>query len=162
MGERGPRPKPNAIRRNNREVTGTASVASPAMPSHLSAEAQAEWRRIVPDVERMGLLTNLDRGLLIRYCTAWADWVDLDAQLAKSGRLVKGPRGEYVRNPLWLLRRDAGDTATELSRQLGLTPDARIRAGIKHEVPLQKTTAPAGTQVSDFVAERRRRIIAGG
>lgn len=56
----------------------------------------------------MGLLTKVDNALLIRYCTAWADWVDLDAQLAQTGRLVKGERGNYVRNPLWLLRREDG------------------------------------------------------
>jgi len=103
------------------------------MPAHLSAEAKAEWRRVVPILDRMGTVTKLDRGVLIRYCTAWADWLDLDAQVAQTGRLVKGVEGSYVRNPLWLLRRDAEATATELGRQLGLTPDARVRAGMKHE-----------------------------
>ena len=161
MGERGPHPKQQSTRGGRREVTGTVSVAHPTMPADLPAEAKAEWRRIVPEVERMGLLTKLDRGLLIRYCTAWADWRELDAQLAKSSRLIKGPRGTYVRNPLWLLRRDADATVTELARQLGLTPDARVRAGIKHEASQKATVAPANPQVSDFVAERTRRLMEG-
>jgi phage terminase small subunit len=40
-----------------------------------------------------------------------------------------------VRNPLWLLRRDADETLTELARQLGLSPVARLRAGVVHDRP---------------------------
>ena len=39
-----------------------------------SNEAKAEWRRIVPRLEEAELLTTIDRGLLVRYCCAWADW----------------------------------------------------------------------------------------
>ena len=161
MGARGPLPKPNAVRRNRREVSGTITVARPAMPADLAAEAKAEWRRIVPEIERMGLLTKLDRGLLVRYCTAWADWRELDAALARSGKLIKGRDGNLVRNPLWLLRRDAEQTATELGRQLGLSPDARVRAGVKHEAPAKDDVGPS-TEVADFEAARRRRLLGAG
>jgi P27 family predicted phage terminase small subunit len=161
MGARGPLPKPNAIRRNKREVTGTATVGKPTMPATLSAEAKAEWRRVVPELERMGTITKLDRGLLIRYCTAWADWLELDGQVTKTGRLVKGKDGHWVRNPLWLLRRDAESTVTDLGRQLGLTPDARVRAGVKHEQPAAATVI-TDPQVADFEDERRRRLLSAG
>ena len=142
MGARGPLPKPNARRRNRREVTGTATVGRPTMPGDLPTEAKAEWRRVVPELERMAYITRLDRALLIRYCTAWADWLELDAQLAQTGRLVKGRDGNWVRNPLWLLRRDAEQTATELARQLGLTPDSRVRGGVVHRLPGERDEAP--------------------
>jgi len=117
VGSRGPQPNPNAIRRNKREVTGVATVGKPTMPAHLSAEAKAEWRRVVPALERMGTITKLDRGNL-------------------------------VRSPLWLLRRDAEATATELGRQLGLTPDARVRAGVKHEQPAPAVEPPLSPLMS--------------
>lgn len=162
MGERGPLPKENAVRRNKREVTGTVVRGRPTMPSDLPKEAKAEWRRIVPELERSGMLTKLDRGLLIRYCTAWADWHELDAQLAKTGRLVKGRDGLLVRSPLWLMRRDAEKVVTELGRQLGLTPDARIRSGLKHTSPdADQPTRAADPQVTDFDAARRKRIAGG-
>jgi P27 family predicted phage terminase small subunit len=104
------------------------------MPRTLKGEARAEWNRIVPELEAIGVLATIDRGVLIRYCTAWADWVELDEQLQKSGRIVRGQKG-LVRNPLWLLRRDAEETLIELGRQLGLTPIARLRAGVVHERP---------------------------
>ncbi len=130
------------------------------MPATLSAEAKREWRRIVPVIDAMGILTTVDRAVLVRYCTAWADWVELDAQIAKSSRLIQGRDGNLVRNPLWLLRRDAAAEVAALSVQLGLTPVARLRSNIKHEPP-QKTVAPADPQVSDFVAERTRRLMEG-
>lgn len=161
MPRRGPPPNPNAVRRNKREITGTVTVARPTMPSDLAVEAKAEWRRVVPELERMGRLTKLDRALLIRYCSAWGDWRSLDADIAKTGRLVKGQKGNLVRNPLWLMRRDAEQTVTELARQLGLSPDSRLRAGITHQAPQPKETErPA--DVTDLEAERKRRLLNAG
>jgi len=162
MGARGPLPKPNAIRRNKRPEAGTATVGRPTMPTTLAPEAKAEWRRVVPVLENMGTLTKVDRGILIRYCTAWADWVDLDSQLSRTGRLVKGASGAWVRNPLWFLRRDAESTVTDLGRQLGLTPDSRVRAGVKHQQPNRPEAPAVQTVPTDFEAERRKRLLGAG
>ena len=151
----GPLPKPNARRRNKRASRGTIALERPTMPRTLSAEAQREWRRVVPLLEGMGTISLLDRGVLIRYCTAWADWIDLDEMLQKTGKLVRGrTQTDLVRNPLWLLRRDAEATATELGRLLGLTPDARARAGIKHEAPAPAEEPGNVSRMDDF----RKRI----
>ena len=136
MGERGPVSSPYARRRNYRPPSGkTVMIKRPPMPRDLPAEAKAEWRRIVPELESIGLLATIDRGLLIRYCTAWADWVELEGLLQRSGKLIKGQKGNFVRNPLWLMRRDAEEVVTDLGRQLGLTPVARLRVGVVHERP---------------------------
>ena len=52
----------------------------------------------------------------------------------QSGKLIKGQKG-IVRNPAWLLKRDAEQALADLARQLGLTPTARLRAGVRHERP---------------------------
>jgi phage terminase small subunit len=60
------------------------------------------------------------------------------------------------------MRRDAEQTLIELGRQLGLTPVSRLRAGITHE-PAVQAQADAGDQrVTDFAAERRRRLTCAG
>jgi P27 family predicted phage terminase small subunit len=105
------------------------------MPREMPEEAKAEWRRIVPQLEEAELLATIDRGLLVRYCCAWADWVELQRLIQQSGKVLKGARGHLVRNPLWFQLQDAGATLSELGRQLGLSPVARIRAGIAHEAP---------------------------
>ncbi|MBI5285341.1 MAG: phage terminase small subunit P27 family [Chloroflexi bacterium] len=136
MGERGPVPTGYARRRNKRHTTGQfVTVARPPMPRTLPAEAKAEWHRVVPELESIGILASIDRGVLIRYCVAWADWCELARLLERSGKLIKGQKGNLVRNPLWLMKRDAEQAIAELARQLGLTPAARLRAGVVHERP---------------------------
>ena len=151
MGERGPLPKPYARRRNRRGTTGKfVTIARPPLPRDLPAEAKAEWRRIVPEVESIGLLATIDRGLLIRYCVAWADWVELQHLLQQSGKLLKGRGGSLVRNPLWFMKQDAGQTVTELGRQLGLSPVARLRAGVVHEPPKEDEEEHHPTTLEEY------------
>lgn len=121
------------------------------MPGELTAEAVAEWKRVVPELERLGTLTAIDRGVLIRYCTAWAEWVELNDLLQTSGKLVRGRAPDsLVRNPAWLMRRDVEFTVTELGKQLGLSPAARLRAGVVHEPPVPKERSPAVTAMDDY------------
>lgn len=135
MGERGPVPKEVRRRRNKRPPGGTRiAVGRPRMPRALTGEARAEWNRIVPEIEAMGLLATLDRGALIRYCRAWADWWQVDAQIQATGLLIKGRRDGLVRSPLFLLRIDLEATLSDLGKQLGLSPAARLRQGVRHDV----------------------------
>lgn len=141
---------------------GVTGAARPARPSRspgqayraLSPEAKAEWRRVVPELEEMGVLATVDRAVLIRYCTAWADWVELQELLSKSGKLIRGQKGNLVRNPLLLVRKDVEATLSDLGRQLGLSPGARLRADIAHERPTPDET-PAGVMA---IEEYRRRL----
>jgi P27 family predicted phage terminase small subunit len=136
MGERGPVPKGYARRRNQRYSSGTSvMVERPPMPRTLPAEAKAEWHRVVPVLEDIGLVATIDRGVLIRYCQAWSDWIEFARLLEKSGKLIRGQKGNLVRNPVWMMKRDAEQTIADLARQLGLTPAARMRAGVRHERP---------------------------
>jgi P27 family predicted phage terminase small subunit len=151
MGERGPLPHPYARRRNRRQTSGkSVIVCRPVMPRDLPPEAKAEWRRIVGKLEAAGLLATIDRAVLIRYCTAWSDWVELQGLLERSGKLLKGARGHLVRNPLWFMKQDAEQTLAELGRQLCLTPVARLRAGIAHERKPEEEDSPALIAIEEY------------
>lgn len=135
MGTRGPLPTLHPRRRNKRAVTGKhIVVARPDPPSSLEEEARAEWDRVVPELLEMGLLARCDRGALTRYCVLWSDWCDIDAKLKGTGTLVRSQHG-LVRNPLWKMRNDVLDRIAELSKELGLGPTARLRAGVEHDAP---------------------------
>jgi P27 family predicted phage terminase small subunit len=102
----------------------------------LSKEAQAEWDRIVPELEAMGTLASIDRSVLIRYCTAWGEWCEINEQLNDTGRLVRSQnRTGLVRNPLWFLRSDVEAVLVDLGKQLALSPTSRLRVGIEHQQP---------------------------
>ena len=156
MGERGPLPVPYARRRNPRRVNGrVVTIGQPAMPDDLPPEAEAEWRRVVPELEEIGVLASIDRAALIRYCCAWADWVELQDLIQKSGKLIKGQKGNLVRNPLLLARSDVEATLSDLGKQLGLSPGARLRQDIRHERPEDPNEVPASVQA---IAEYKRRL----
>ena len=153
MGSRGPVPIPHARRRNKRLSTGkTIPVAAPEMPDDMDGEAAAEWERIVPDIEAMGLLATLDRGVLIRYCRGWATWLDLDEKIRATSLLVQGigTSAGLVRNPLWMMRQDVENTLGALEKQLGLTPAARLRAGVKHEEQEASDSKARITSIEDY------------
>jgi P27 family predicted phage terminase small subunit len=106
------------------------------MPRDLPAEAKREWRRVVPALEHAGTLASIDRSVLVRYSCAWADWVELEQLIRQSGKLIRGQKGNLVRNPLLIVRSDVEATLSDLGKQLGLSPGARLRAGIAHEMPV--------------------------
>jgi P27 family predicted phage terminase small subunit len=134
------------------------AVRVPAKPAWLKGEAAEEWRRVVPQLQAAGVLSKLDRSILVRYCQSWQDWCELTEALREDGRLSRGGKGPQ-RSPAWLARNDAERVLDELGRQLGLTPVARTRADIRHDS--QPGMKPPGPQqpITDFAAERRRRLL---
>jgi P27 family predicted phage terminase small subunit len=153
LGSRGPVPIPHARRRNKKTNVGkTVVVAAPDRPDGLEGEAQAEWERVVPELEAIGLIATVDRSVLIRYCRSWADWCEVDRNLQATGMLIKGRRDGLVRNPLFLLRSDLENTLSDLGKQLGLTPAARLRAGVEHQEQVEEDEV-APTKIAEY---RRR------
>lgn len=114
----------------------TPVIETPNPPSWLKDEGLAEWRRVVPELKKMGRLAKMDRAILATYCSWWQDMVTLRAQLKATGTLVKGQKGEVVKSPLWQQHRDATKMVIVLAKECGLTPDARLRQAT---VPLPDT-----------------------
>ena len=154
MGARGPLPKLKTRRRSKRSVAGIVRAGRPVMPASLKGEARKEWQRVVPVLAQMGILATVDRAALIRYCHAWAEWLDIDAAIANSGRLLRGRDGTPVRNPLWAQRRDVAATLDVLSAQLGLTPMARLRHNIRHEADERTEEVPPGVRAIEDYRQR--------
>lgn len=112
-----------------------ALPAKPNPPTWITGEALAEWRRVTPELFRLGRLAALDRGCLAMYCSWWQHLVQVRAELAASTHTVKGQKGNDVVNSLWREYRDASKQVLELAKQLGLTPDSRLRQA---SVPLSE------------------------
>jgi P27 family predicted phage terminase small subunit len=134
MGKRGPAPKPSALRviegnrgrrpLNKREPKPTP--ITPSCPSHLARAARTEWERIVPELERMGLMTIVDRAGLAAYCQAWARWREAELALKAEGYVIQS-RGMRVKNP-WLAVADKAILQIRaFSSEFGFTPAARTR-----------------------------------
>ncbi|MCU4184013.1 phage terminase small subunit P27 family [Acidiferrimicrobium sp. IK] len=143
---RGRKPKPTALKvlqgnpgkrpvnRNEPKPTPTA----PLCPTWLSAEGKAEWRRVVPELDRIGMLTKVDRAALATYCEAWATFMSAQRLVHEHGLvLLKYKDLEtldgtkiYVtvaKNPAAQMARDAAGLIRQFSAEFGLTPSARTR-----------------------------------
>jgi len=100
----------------------------PSCPRWLLSEAKAEWRRIAPELERMGLLTIVDRAALAAYCQAWARMVDAEAKIEQYGSILKAKRSDYVQvSPYETLRRQNANLVRAFCTEFGLTPSSRGR-----------------------------------
>lgn len=99
MGKRGPKPKPTKLKiiagnpgkrsLNKREPQPPAD--EPSMPAWLSSRAKIEWKRIVPELKRLGLLTAIDLAALACYCQAFAEFEIATRTIDEEGRVCSVP-----------------------------------------------------------------------
>ncbi len=87
--------------------------------------AKAIWRRVLREYGGSGVITGADADALRVYCDAVARYEVAARTLDASGPLVRGQRGELVKNPLHQIVRDNADLIRLYARELGLTPAAR-------------------------------------
>ncbi len=99
----------------------------PRMPGYLSAEAKREWRRIVPQLDRIGMLTQMDRATLVMYCEAWATFKDANDVIQETNIVIRNSNGNLVRNPMAIVRDSAFDQIYKLSSLYGFDPSTRSR-----------------------------------
>ena len=141
---RGRKPKPTHLRViegnpgkrpiNKKEAKPRATI--PAAPAHLSAVAKAEWKRISPELHKLGLLTRIDRAALAAYCTAWGRWVDAEKMLREHGVLVKTKKtGFPMQSPYLAIANKAMDQMTRLLTEFGMSPSSRSRISVTDAAP---------------------------
>ena len=99
-------------------------------PQWLSAEAKAEWNRIVPELERLGLLTRIDQACLVCYCEAYSDFKKAARELARQGLTLKAGNGTRIPHPAVQMKRASMKQVREFSAEFGLSPAARARLEI--------------------------------
>ncbi len=135
---RGRKPKPTALKLiegnpgkrpiNGREPRPPTSL--PTCPSHLSATAKAEWKRLARMLNEIGLLTQIDRGVLAAYCQGYGRWVEAERKLAVTPPILKTPAG-YVQVSPWItIANRQVELMTRLMGELGLSPSSRSRLAV--------------------------------
>jgi P27 family predicted phage terminase small subunit len=123
-----------ADRHNDAEPKPTAGA--PSCPTWLDREAKAEWRRIVPELERLGLLTVVDRAALTCYCQAWSELNDATRVLKRAGRYqAVGEDGHLTPHPALAHQRAAWKAVKDFCALFGLDPSSRTRLKGKDEKP---------------------------
>jgi P27 family predicted phage terminase small subunit len=103
----------------------------PKCPAWLSDEAKRKWRAIVPELDRLGLLTLLDGEVLAVYCQAWAEYRLATETLAKEGRVITGANGSKKPHPCVAQQRTAARALKDFAALLGLDPLSRTRLEVE-------------------------------
>lgn len=83
------------------------------------------------ELGRAGVLAEVDRGILTAYCTAWGHMMEAEALMKRDGLLVRSEdnRGT-IRNPAWLVYKEANRVMVNAALQLYITPVSRLRIPI--------------------------------
>ena len=114
-----------ADRRNSSEPEPEACIPDP--PPHLSAEALEEWSRITVELDRLGLLTELDRTELAMYCQAYGRWVKYEKIIAEKGELYKTTNGNVQTSPAMWVANKAMEQCHKFLTEFGMTPSSRAK-----------------------------------
>lgn len=107
----------------------------PSCPRHLNKLARAEWHRITPQLEKLGLLSQIDRAALAAYCQAYGRWVEVERKLKelstmsvdKMPYLYKTMNGNLIINPLLSIANKCMEQMHKFLIEFGMTPAARTR-----------------------------------
>ena len=149
----GPRPLPTALKL----VTGNAGkrplnadepkpeIAPPDIPRHLIGEARKEWKRISPELLRLGLLTRIDRAALAMYCSEWARYVRAEARMQRvdqlmhqegAGERTVTPQGYQMQSVDLQISNKAKEACLRFLIEFGMSPAARSRVQVSPQMPL--------------------------
>jgi P27 family predicted phage terminase small subunit len=132
---RGPAPQPTALKvlRGNpgkRALNANEpkpEIKRPYCPPYLDEVAKKEWRRLMPILMRMKVLTEADYVALGNLCQAYSTMIKAQQQLSSTGLLLKTPSGYVQQSPLVSIVRAQMEVINRLCTEFGLTPSARTR-----------------------------------
>jgi P27 family predicted phage terminase small subunit len=142
---RGPRPTPTHLKLlrgnpgkrvvNLREPRPVRPPDIPEPPDYLGGYAAEEWRRVAPELYRLGLLAVVDYPTLAIYCASVQTFRTALEALARvaeqdpvfSALMAKTAKGGVMQNPLFLCARQSANDLIRFSSEFGMTPQARSR-----------------------------------
>lgn len=170
MGTRGPKPLPD----NVHIINGNPSkkrlavlesgvripVEIPDCPTHLSAGAKKEWKRISVELERLGLIAKIDRAALGVYCQAYARWEIAEKKMKAAGddSLVYKMGSGYEQTSAWLqISNRSVEIMHKFLAEFGMTPSARSRVNVTVQQDLFKPDEPSTTSTESSADKYFRR-----
>ncbi len=101
-------------------------IGLPEKPKGLTKIASDEWDRLAPQLDKIGLLTKIDRTAFIAYCECLSDYYAAQEHIKKYGRVQK-VNGLFKKNPSVQMKNDSLRLMRQYLIEFGLTPSARTR-----------------------------------
>lgn len=151
MARPGPKPLPPNVHRLNgnpskltertlrNRDSSLPDISIPKSPAHLLPAAKKEWNRVSPQLEKLGLITELDMAALAAYCQAYARWSSAETKiksLGDEGLIVETPSG-YQQMSVWLnISNRAAEQMHKFMSEFGMTPSTRTRVTASPQLEL--------------------------
>jgi P27 family predicted phage terminase small subunit len=131
---RGRKPKPRILkivqgtyRKDRAKNEPAPELIAPPCPRWLPRKAKNEWSRLAPQLEELGLLTQLDGPMFAGYCATVARWRQAEERLAKEGLTILGEGGQMKSHPCVRIATQAAALMLKFGSDFGLTPTSRSR-----------------------------------
>ncbi len=136
----GPKPLPGTVHylRGNHSKKPASALLDAVVPrteisdppEHLDEVALAEWRRLGPELARLGLVSQVDRAAQALYCSAWSHWVQAEnklRELGDDGLIGRTPNG-FKQMGVWLMISNrAAEQVHKFMTEFGMSPSSRSR-----------------------------------
>lgn len=109
---------------------------APDMPTYLTPYAQEEWQRVVPELEKLGLIGRVDQAALVVYVEAVAahrNGIEILSKHMNNQVMTLGqwtdPTGRrpLVKNPVMQVIRDQATLIARMCAEFGMTASSRAR-----------------------------------
>jgi len=140
MGQRGPKALPtnvhllkgNPSKLSKSQLTDAVrpDVEIPKPGKHLMPDALKEWKRITVELEKLGLISKIDKAALEVYCQAYARWVRAELKMkefGEAGEISETPNG-FQQMSAWLtISNRAVDQMKAFLTEFGMSPSSRGR-----------------------------------
>lgn len=157
------RPKPSALKALNGNPGKRAfnknepkpEVTEPEMPKGMSTFARREWKRVVPLLLELGMLTNLDRAVLEGYCEAYGESKQAQKIIRRFGLTVVNSRGDVKPHPAVGIRDKAQKRMKSFAIELGLSVPSRTRFNVAPKKP-DGSNDNKQTALKAFLNKRRQ------
>lgn len=141
MGKRGPSPKPTNLKLLNgnpgkrplpeNEPKPRPVVEMPKPPTWMNTNGKKMWKRLAPELERLGLITVIDIESFTAACQSYGTWVECERYLKKHGHtyeyINKFGAVNEVERPEVKIGRKALDHFRSFMSEFGLSPASRTR-----------------------------------
>ena len=148
MGQRGRKPQPTVLKMlrgnpgkrplNDREPQPEPVTGAIEPPAWLDAAAVEKWQEVVPELQRLGLLTVVDVTALASYCWCFSEFRRADAWIKENGRVMtlrddKGNVKYRQQAPEVGIANKMLESMRRYEQSFGLNPSAR--SGLTTEKP---------------------------
>jgi P27 family predicted phage terminase small subunit len=107
-------------------------ISLPKPPTWLGRIGKREWRRVAPQLYELGLLSDLDIGVLATYCHNYEILQEGSKAIKAAGGIAAYLEDKNSQTaPLITVMRTAQDKILQCSTHFGMSPSTRSRMNVK-------------------------------